>query len=243
MAASFLVFGATGGIGSALTRHLAQHGDQVALASRDQAKLAPLADELGAPMFPVDATDLEAVAKVTTEVQEQFGGLDGIANCVGSVFLKPAHLTSHEDWQQTLATNLTSAFAVVRAAGDALRQSGGSVVLMASAAARAGLPNHEAIAAAKGGVISLALSAAATYSRANIRFNVVAPGLVKTAATSRITESPAGSKASLGMHPLGRFGEPDEVASAIQWLLDPAQSWITGQVLGVDGGLADLKVR
>jgi NAD(P)-dependent dehydrogenase (short-subunit alcohol dehydrogenase family) len=177
------------------------------------------------------------------EATEQFGTLDGVSNCVGSVYLKPAHLTSPEDWQATLATNLTSAFAVVRAAGDVMRQSGGSVVLLASAAARTGLPNHEAIAAAKGGVIGLALSAAATYSRAKIRFNVVAPGLVKTAATARITESPAGAKASLGMHPLGRFGEPDDIASAIVWLLDPAQSWVTGQVLGVDGGLADLKIR
>jgi NAD(P)-dependent dehydrogenase (short-subunit alcohol dehydrogenase family) len=243
MAASFLVFGASGGIGSALSRRLASRGDRVALAGRTEANLSSLSDELDAPTFVVDATDPAAVAAVTKEASAQFGTLDGIANCVGSVFLKPAHLTSPEDWQQTVATNLTSAFAVVRAAGDTMRESGGSVVLMASAAARTGLPNHEAIAAAKGGVIGLALSAAATYSKANIRFNVVAPGLVKTAATARITESPAGSKASLGMHPLGRFGEPDEVASAIGWLLDPAQSWITGQVLGVDGGLADLKVR
>jgi NAD(P)-dependent dehydrogenase (short-subunit alcohol dehydrogenase family) len=243
MAASFLVFGASGGIGSALCRRLAGRGDHVALAGRTEAKLASLGTELSAPTYTVDATDPAAVATVVSEARTQFGKLDGIANCVGSVFLKPAHLTSPEDWQHTLATNLTSAFAVVRAAGDVLRESGGSVVLVASAAARTGLPNHEAIAAAKGGVIGLALSAAATYSRAKIRFNVVAPGLVATTATTRITESPAGSKASLGMHPLGRFGEPDEVASAIQWLLDPAQSWITGQVLGVDGGLADLKIR
>ncbi|MGD8726298.1 MAG: SDR family oxidoreductase, partial [Gemmatimonadales bacterium] len=195
------------------------------------------------PKLVVDATDPAAVGRATKEAASRLSALDGVANCVGSVFLKPAHLTSPEDWQQTLATNLTSAFAVVRAAGDVMRQSGGSVVLLASAAARAGLPNHEAIAAAKGGVIGLARSAAATYSRANIRFNVVAPGLVKTGATARITDSPAGSKASLGMHPLGRFGEPEEIASAIAWLLDPAQSWVTGQVLGVDGGLADLKIR
>jgi NAD(P)-dependent dehydrogenase (short-subunit alcohol dehydrogenase family) len=160
-------------------------------------------------MFTVDATDPAVVAEVTARAKAQLGSLDGIVNCVGSVFLKPAHLTSPEDWQLTLAANLTSAFSVVRAAAEELRDSGGSVVLMSSAAARTGLPNHEAIAAAKGGVIGLALSAAATYSRANVRFNVVAPGLVKTPATARITESPAGSKASLGMHPLGRFGEPE----------------------------------
>jgi NAD(P)-dependent dehydrogenase (short-subunit alcohol dehydrogenase family) len=194
-------------------------------------------------MFTVDASDPEAVAAVTSAAQSELGSLDGIVNCVGSVFLKPAHLTSAQEWNETVTTNLTSAFAVVRAAGSVLRESGGSVVLMASAAARTGLPNHEAIAAAKGGVIGLALSAAATYAKANIRFNVVAPGLVKTGATARITESPAGSKTSLGMHPLGRFGEPEDIAAAIHWLLDPTQSWITGQVIGVDGGLADLKLR
>ena len=243
MTASFLVYGASGGIGSALSRKIASCGDRVAVASRTEEKLALLAAELGAPMFTVDATDPVAVAEVTSQARAQLGKLDGVVNCVGSVFLKPAHLTSPDEWQHTLATNLTSAFAVVRAAAEALRESGGSVVLMSSAAARTGLPNHEAIAAAKGGVIGLALSAAATYSRANIRFNVVAPGLVRTPATSRITDSPAGSKTSLGMHPLGRFGEPEEVAGVIHWLLDPAQSWITGQVIGVDGGLADLKIR
>jgi NAD(P)-dependent dehydrogenase (short-subunit alcohol dehydrogenase family) len=243
MSASFLVFGASGGIGSALSRKIASGGDRVALASRTEQRLAPLAAELSAPMFTVDASDPEAVAAVTSAAQSELGSLDGIVNCVGSVFLKPAHLTSAQEWNETVTTNLTSAFAVVRAAGSVLRESGGSVVLMASAAARTGLPNHEAIAAAKGGVIGLALSAAATYAKANIRFNVVAPGLVKTGATARITESPAGSKTSLGMHPLGRFGEPEDIAAAIHWLLDPTQSWITGQVIGVDGGLADLKLR
>ena len=136
-------------------------------------------------MFTVDATDAVAVAQVAADAKSQLGQLDGIVNCVGSVFLKPAHLTSPEEWDETIATNLTSAFAVVRAAGNVLRDTGGSVVLLASAAARTGLANHEAIAAAKGGVMGLALSAAATYSRAKIRFNVVAPGLVKTGATRK----------------------------------------------------------
>ncbi len=238
-----LIFGATGGIGAVLARHATAVGHRVALAARDRGRLETLATELDAPFFPVDATDPDAVQEATLHAQEALGHLDGIANLVGSVFLKPAHLTSPEDWQQVMATNLTSAFAVVRAAGTALRDGGGSVVLMASAAARTGLPNHEAIAAAKGGVISLARSAAATYARAGIRFNVVAPGLVKTAATARITDSPAGSKASLAMHPLGRFGEPHEIASLILWLLEPTQSWMTGQTIGLDGGLADLKLR
>jgi len=239
----FLVVGATGGIGSALARTLTERGHRVAVAGRSAERVDALADQLGAVPIVFDATDAAAVDAGVAAAKERLGRLDGIANCVGSVLLKPAHLTKPEEWADTLATNLGSAFAVVRAAGRTLRGSGGSVVLVATAAARIGLPNHEAIAAAKGGVIGLARSAAATYAPAGIRFNAVAPGLVRTGATERIWSSPAASKASSGMHALGRFGEPDEVAAAIAWLLEPAQGWITGQVLGVDGGLADLKLH
>jgi NAD(P)-dependent dehydrogenase (short-subunit alcohol dehydrogenase family) len=191
----------------------------------------------------VDATDPEAVDAVADAAAAALGGLDGIVNCAGSLLLKPAHLTSGADWQATLAANLTSAFGCVRAAGRLLKTDGGSVVLLSSAAARIGLANHEAIAAAKAGVIGLALSAAATYARQRIRFNVVAPGLVRTPLTRGLVASELAEKASVGMHPLGRLGEPEDVARAIVFLLDPAQGWITGQVLGVDGGLADLKSR
>jgi NAD(P)-dependent dehydrogenase (short-subunit alcohol dehydrogenase family) len=116
----------------------------------------------------------------------------------------------------------------------------GSVVFVSSAAARLGLVNHEAIAAAKAGVQGLVLSAAASYARRGLRFNCVAPGLTATPLTARITGSEMAAKASLSMHALGRFGQPEEVAAAIEFLLDPANSWITGQVLGVDGGLGSV---
>lgn len=116
-------------------------------------------------------------------------------------------------------------------------------MLVSSAAARIGFANHEAIAAAKAGVIGLTLSAAATYASRGLRFNAVAPGLVRTPMTERITANESAAEASIAMHALGRLGEPADVAGLIAWLLDPRNSWITGQVFGVDGGLASLRSR
>lgn len=120
---------------------------------------------------------------------------------------------------------------------------GGSIVLVSSCAARVGLTNHEAIAAAKAGVIGLTLSAAATYAPRGIRVNCVAPGLVRTPMTARLTVNEASLKASTAMHALGRIGEPADVAAALEWLLSPEQSWVTGQVLGIDGGLSTVRPR
>jgi short-subunit dehydrogenase len=121
--------------------------------------------------------------------------------------------------------------------------SGGSIVLVSSAAARIGLANHEAIAAAKAGVIGLTLSAAASYASKGIRINCVAPGLVRTPMTERLTSNEATLKASTAMHALGRIGEASDVAAAIEWFIRPEQNWVTGQVLGIDGGLGSLRSR
>lgn len=243
MARRVLVIGAAGGIGSALVRRLVASGASVFLAGRDSTRLEMLAAEVSMPCGTVEATDPDAIDLLADRAVAALGGLDGFVNCAGSILLKPAHLTSTSDWQATLATNLTSAFGTVRAAGRLMKGEGGSVVLVSSAAARVGLANHEAIAAAKAGIIGLVLSAAATYAKQKVRFNAVAPGLVRTPLSKGLLSSDLAEKASVGMHPLGRLGEPGEVAAAIDWFLDPAQGWITGQVLGIDGGLADIRGR
>lgn len=237
------MIGGSGGIGSVVARQIVAAGGQVFLAGRNTKALAALAAELGAGWGEAEATDAAAVDASADAAVAALGGLTGITNCVGSIMLKPAHLTQPEDWQATLAANLTTAFNTVRTAGRLLKASGGSVVLLSSAAARIGLANHEAVAAAKAGVIGLTLSAAATYARAKIRFNAVAPGLVRTPLSAGLLASELAEKASVAMHPLGRLGEPEDVARAVCWLLDPQNTWVTGQVLGVDGGLADLKSR
>lgn len=238
-----IVIGGTGGIGSALVDRLVRAGHRPFLVGRDRERLAAAAERTGCPTAVCDATDPDAFDRSADEAVARLGGLDGIVNCAGSILLKPAHLTTVADWQATIAANLTTAFAAVRAAGRLLRAEGGSVVLCSSAAARVGLGNHEAIAAAKAGIVGLVLSAAATYARARIRFNAVAPGLVRTPLSRGLVSSEPAEKASIAMHPLGRLGEPDDVAGAIAWFLDPAQDWVTGQVLAVDGGLAELRTR
>jgi 3-oxoacyl-[acyl-carrier protein] reductase len=231
---NFLIIAASSGIGQATATLLRAAGHQVFTTARTDEKITP--DAL------LEATDFAATEAVLRQAQEKMGGLDGVVNCAGSLLLKPAHLTTSEQYQATIASSLTAAFATVRAAG-AVMTNGGSVVLMGSAAAHTGLPNHEAIAAAKAGVVGLMRAAAASYAPNNLRFNVVSPGLTETPLTAAISGNPAARKVSEAMHPLGRLGSADDVARAIVFLLDPANSWITGQVLGVDGGLATLRPK
>lgn len=238
-----LIVGASGSIGSATARRLGTRGATLVLAGRDEDALRSLADETGGEVRTVDARSITEVGDLIDAVVETHGRIDGVANLAGSVLLKPAHLTTEDEWMETIATNLTSAFAVVKAAAPAMRRAGGSIVLASSAAAQSGIANHEAIAAAKGGIISLVRSAAATYGAKGVRVNAVAPGLVASKMTEKLVSNEQQAEASRQMHVLGRLGEGDDVAAAVVWLLDPATSWVTGQVIGVDGGLGQIRTR
>jgi NAD(P)-dependent dehydrogenase (short-subunit alcohol dehydrogenase family) len=240
----YVILGGTGGIGSAVARKLAADGATVALAARGAERVEEMARQLeGSVTGVLDATSTGEVEKFVRMVADANGGIDGIVNCVGSILLKSAHQTSDEEWRQTISANLDSAFATVRAGARVMGRTGGSIVLMASAAATVGLPSHEAIAAAKAGVIGLARSAAATYAGKGIRVNAVAPGLVETPMSAGITGNEMMLKASTAMHPLGRIGRPEEVASVITWLLSDAAGWVTGQVIGIDGGLSTVRAK
>lgn len=239
LSVKIFLIGATGGIGAATARRLRAGGAVLVLAGRSEEKLAALGAELNACHVVVNAADFDALEMAVREA----GSITGIVNCAGSLLLKPAHLTTEGEWRDTIEASLTTAFATVRAGAKAMMSTGGSIVLCATAAARAGFANHEAIAAAKGGVIGLAMAAAASYGPRNIRVNCVAPGLVATPLTARITQNEASLKASQAMHALGRIGQPEDIASAIAWLVDPENDWVTGQVLGVDGGLGTVRTR
>ena len=240
-----IIVGGAGGIGSAVGRKLAARGCRLVIAGRNPQRLESIAAETGAQAIPVDARDGAAVDALVQSVQTSHGRVDGVVNCAGSILLKSAHLISDQEFADTIATNLTTAFNVVRAATRLMMKQagGGSIVLCSSVAARRGLVNHEAIAAAKAGVEGLALAAAASYARFGVRVNCVAPGLTRTDLTRSLTQNETVAKMSAALHPLGRIGEPAEVASAICWLLDREQSWVTGQVIGIDGGLGHVQAR
>jgi 3-oxoacyl-[acyl-carrier protein] reductase len=250
---AYVIVGATGGIGFELCHRLAARGPcRLMLAARDGARLGQLAAELqvdhpkAAPdvmCLALDATRSGEVEEAFGQAGTEFGRLDGVVNLCGSILLKPAHMTSDQEFADTLAINLTTAFNVLRAAVKPMSEHGGAVVLMSSVAASIGLANHEAIAAAKAGVNGLVISAAATYAPRNIRVNAVAPGLVRTPLSSKITANELALKASTAMQPLGRVGEPGDVAAVVAWLLDPATTWVTGQVIGVDGGLSTVRAK
>lgn len=226
----FLVIAASSGIGMATVHLLKEAGHSVFMTARSDSKIKP--DAI------LDATDFDAVDLVF----KQAGKIDGVVNCSGSLLLRTAHLTSKEQYHSVIDASLTTAFATVRAAGKQMTQ-GGSVVLVSSAAAMEGLANHEAIAAAKAGIIGLTLSAAASYAPMNLRINAVAPGLIETPLTASLTSNETSLTFSKAMHALGRIGKPEDVARAIVFLLDPANDWITGQVLAVDGGLSRVRPK
>lgn len=241
---SVIVLGATGSVGSAVCGLLAERQARLFVAGRDSAKLEGVAatfEAVGSAV--IDAADTSTIESAFQDAGKSLPQVTGVVNCIGSVLLKPAHLTTDQELLEVLQVNLVSSFAVLRESSKLMRSGGGSVVFCSTAAAKVGLANHEAIAAAKGGIDALVRSAAATYGPRGLRVNAVAPGLVKSEMTRKIWENEASATASQDMHILGRLGDPQDVANAIAFLLHPDSNWITGQTLGVDGGLGGIVPR
>jgi NAD(P)-dependent dehydrogenase (short-subunit alcohol dehydrogenase family) len=240
-----VVTGATGAIGSATAGHLVAQGWRVALVARDHERVEALAVQLGPQALPLvaDAVSSAAVDAAFAEVVERLGPPNALVHAVGSTLLRPSHAIADSDFADVIATNLGSAFYALRAFVRAVpRGTPAAALFFSTAATSIGLVNHDAISAAKGGIDGLVTAAAATYASRAIRINALAPGLVRSGLTRRLVENPATLQASEWMHPLGRIGEPEDVAGLAAFLVGPQAGWITGQTVAVDGGLSGIKL-
>jgi 3-oxoacyl-[acyl-carrier protein] reductase len=240
-----LVTGATGAIGSETASRLVDAGWTVALIARDDERAERIAEGLGAVAIPfhAEACDSASIEAAFADVEARLGAPTALVHAVGSTLLRPAHAIRDEEFDEVIATNLTSSFIALRAFVRAVpRGRPAAAVFFSTAATGIGLVNHDAISAAKGGIEGLVTAAAATYASRHIRINAIAPGLVRSGLTRRLVDNPATLAASEWMHPLGRIGQAQDVAALAAFLVGPDTAWLTGQVIAVDGGLSGIKL-
>ena len=237
MGGKYIIYGGSGGIGSALARRLTQAGKDVHLVGRNQAGVTALADQLQAGYTVGDVTDAELFPRVAEDAGEK---VDGLVYAVGTINLRSFSRLEAADYLQDFQVNALGAALAVKAAAKALKKSGsGSVVLFSSVAAVSGFSFHASMGMAKAAVSGLTLSLAAELAP-HTRVNAIAPSLVKTPLTEKMLANEKTAEAIASMHPLTRLGEADEIASLAQYLLSADAGWITGQVMGIDGGRSTL---
>jgi NAD(P)-dependent dehydrogenase (short-subunit alcohol dehydrogenase family) len=240
MAPPHLIFGATGGVGASLARRLSADGEPLFLAGRDEDALNTVADELGAPCQVCDVLDDDQLQSVIEAAGGE--GLKSLVFAVGSIDLLPLKRSTREPMRSSFELNAVSAAQAVRLAQPALKKAKGSVVLFSTVACQQGFANHTVIAAAKGAVEGLVLSLG-TELAPDIRVNAVAPSLLQTKMAEQLTGNEKMRESIAQMHALPRLGEGDDVAAAARFLVSDEASWVTGQVLGVDGGRSSLRTK
>ena len=239
MTAIALITGASGGIGSALARQLHAQGCRVAVVGRDADRLA---DVEAAVRIAADTTTPDGAALAIAACREALGAAPTLlAHCVGSTLIAPLHRTKLDAYRDVMRVNLDSAVFMLQAWIAALEGKSGAAVFASSVVARIGVANHEAIAAAKGGVEALVRGAAATYAAQGLRINAVAPGMTETPMTAGMLKLPAMREGAGRQYPLGGVQTAEQVADVMAWLLGDGASRLTGQVIAVDGGFTTVR--
>ena len=238
---SYLIVGGSSDIAIVTAKKLLEQGLAVTCLARDGSRVEEL-KSLGASIVIGDALDQESISSaIEIASQKGDGKIAGVAHLVGSITIRPPHALAIEAFNEVITTNLSSAFLTLSMCGKVmLKMGGGRMVFTSSVAGSLGLVNHEAIAAAKGGVESMVRSAAATYAKRGIRVNAVAPGLTDTRLAATVLRSDAIREASASMIPLKRINEPEEIATSIHWLLTGAPDNFTGQIMHLDGGMSQI---
>jgi len=237
MKKKYLIFGATGAIGSSLANQFYNDKLDCHLIGRNEEELKKLAEKLKYTYSVCDVLKLDFTNDLKKDLEEV--EILGIAYCVGSIDIKPFKLTKAKDFVSSYVLNLVSAAEILRTFQDSLKYNKGSVVLFSTVAAKKGFANHSIISSAKAAVEGLTVALAAELAP-NIRINCIAPSLTKSKLANAIIKNSSVEDSIAKMHPLKRIGEGIDSANLAHFLLTSKSSWITGQIIAVDGGRSSI---
>ena len=235
MSEKYLIFGATGSVGSSLAEQLKNSGNNIHLVARNESEVKTIAEKLSCSYTVADVLENGFIEKVKSDINE----IKGIAYCVGSIDLKPLRMVTEADMNKCMKLNLYSAIEAIKGFQEILKKNKGSVVLFSTVAAQRGFANHTIIASAKAAVEGLTVTLAAEFAP-NIRVNCVAPSLSKSKIAEPMLKNPAIAEGIAKAHPLKRLGEGKDSAALAKFLITEDSSWVTGQIIAVDGGRSKL---
>jgi NAD(P)-dependent dehydrogenase (short-subunit alcohol dehydrogenase family) len=230
MTKTILIVGGTSGIGSAITKRLIEAGHQLHVISRNS------------PAEPLEGVEYHQGDVLDDSLDlESLETLDGLVYCPGSINLKPFQQLSGKEFSKDFEINVLGAVNILRKTEKRLKKSGnGSVVLFSTVAVGQGMPYHSSTAAAKGAVEGMARSLASEWAP-KVRVNVIAPSITDTPMASQILKNDERRESSAKRHPLNRVGQPEDIAAMASFLLSDDSSWMSGQTLGIDGGMSTLR--